>query len=86
MATQLQPFGDLASCVEVRILASTAMQDELLPDLSAQIDELTPRLEALGLSDIAARLRALSAQPEAPRLSGLFEQQLLSILDQTEQL
>ena len=68
------------------------MQDEPRPDVTEKIDEFAPRFEALGLSDIAARLRALSGEPEppqpaaAPQLGALLEQQLLSILDQTEQL
>jgi hypothetical protein len=66
------------------------MQDEQpQPEVSAHIDELALGFEALGMGDIAARLRALSAAPEppspAPRLGHLLEQQLRSILDQTEQ-
>jgi hypothetical protein len=96
MTTESQPFGHLDCHPVVGILASTHMQDEAQPDVAAHIDEIAPRFEALGLSDIAARLRALAAEPEpvqaeplqaeAPQLGRLLEQQLLSILDQTDQL
>jgi hypothetical protein len=106
MTTGSQPFGHLDCHPVVGILASTYMQDDAQPDVSAHIDELAPRFEALGLSEIAARLRALATEPEtlqpeplqaeplqaeplaaeAPQLGRLLEQQLLSILDQTDQL
>jgi hypothetical protein len=65
--------------------------DQLPPDTSADLGALAPRFDALGLGDIAARLRALiGAEPptqarELPVLGPLLSQQLLSILDQTEQ-
>jgi hypothetical protein len=53
-------------------------------DLLSEIQSLAPRFEALGLEDIGARLRALGREP--PRLGGLLHQQILSILDDAEDL
>jgi hypothetical protein len=62
------------------------MQDE---EFSPQprLEALAPRFDALGLGDIAERLRQLAA-PESrveqgSTLSGLLAEQLKSILDQT---
>ena len=90
MATEIQPTGHLGGEPRVPILAhTTAMHEEQLqPDIEA----LAPRFEALGLADIAARLRALAVAAELtpemaapPALGSLLTQQLLSILAETDE-
>jgi hypothetical protein len=61
------------------------MQDEEF-EPQPRLEALAPRFDALGLGDIAARLRQLTS-PQAPAeqgltLSGLLAEQLKSILDQ----
>jgi hypothetical protein len=89
MATRSQPnvYPDAAG-VRAYSAEATRVQEEDT-DLPTDIEGLAPRFEALGLGEIAARLRAL-LEPPAPEasprvaLSPHLEEQLLSILSDFE--
>lgn len=74
-------LGSHSSIVHTRPSQTTTLMHD---DFFSEIESLAPRFEALGLNDIGARLRALASEP--PRLGALLQQQILSILDDAEEL